>query len=66
MTIKELFRYCSEQLSFSDSPEFEAICIFEDLLNISKSKIYFDDIVVTDEQIKTVESVREKDWSDTE
>lgn len=57
MTIKELFRYCSEQLSFSDSPEFEAICIFEDLLNISKSKIYFDDIVVTDEQIKTVESV---------
>ena len=57
MTIKELFRYCSEQLSFSDSPEFEAICIFEDLLNISKSKIYFDDNVVIDEQIKTVESV---------
>lgn len=57
MTIKELFRYCSEQLSFSDSPEFEAICIFEDLLNISKSKIYFDDNIVTDEQIKTVESV---------
>lgn len=57
MTLKELFRFCSEKLKFSDSPEFEATCIFEDVLNISKSKIYFDVIEVTDEQIKTVESV---------
>ena len=57
MTIKELFDFCVEQLSFSDSPEFESTCIFEDLLNISKSKIFFNDIVVTDEQIKIIKEV---------
>ncbi len=57
MTVKELFQYCSNQLSFSDSPDFEAICIFEELLNISKSKIYFNDIIVNDAQIKIVKDV---------
>ncbi len=57
MTVLELFRYCKEKLTFTDSPEFDTICIFEDLLGISKSKIYFNDISVTDEQIKTVEDV---------
>lgn len=52
MTVLELFRYCKEEMSFTDSPEFDTICIFEDLLGISKSKIYFNDNVVTDEQIK--------------
>ncbi len=57
MTVKELFRFCTEQLIFSDSPDFEAACIFEDLLNIEKSKIFFNDIQVDDEQIKIVENV---------
>jgi release factor glutamine methyltransferase len=57
MTLKELFQLCSNSLEFSDSPEFEATCIFEDLLSISKSKIFFDDIKVTDGQINIVESV---------
>ena len=57
MTVLELFRYCKEKLSFSDSPEFDAICIFEDLLGISKSKIYFNDISANDEQVKKVEDV---------
>ena len=55
MTILELFRYCKNEMSFTDSPEFDTICIFEDLLGISKSKIYFNDSVSTDEQIKIVE-----------
>lgn len=55
MTVLELFRYCKSEMSFTDSPEFETICIFEDLLGISKSKIYFNDSVATDEQIKIVE-----------
>ena len=57
MTVKELFRFCTEQLIFSDSPDFEATCIFEDLLNIEKSKIFFNDIQVDDEQIKFVKNV---------
>lgn len=55
MTVLELFRYCKNEMSFTDSPEFDTICIFEDLLGISKSKIYFNDSVATDEQIKIVE-----------
>ena len=55
MTVIDLFRYCKEKLSFSHSPEFDSICIFEDLLSISKSKIYFNDNIATDEQIKIVE-----------
>ena len=52
MTVLELFRYCKDEMSFTDSPEFDTICIFEDLLGISNSKIYFNDNIVTDEQIK--------------
>ena len=57
MTVLELFRYCKEKLSFTDSPEFDTICIFEDLLSISKSKMYFNDIEATGEQINIVENV---------
>ncbi len=57
MTILDLFRYCKEKLSFTDSPEFDTICIFEDLLDIPKSKIYFNDIEATDKQIKIVKNV---------
>ena len=57
MTVKELFDYCVKQLSFCDSPEFDSICIFEDLLKISKSKILFNEDAVTDEQIKIVKDV---------
>lgn len=60
MTVKELFRYCAEQLSFSDSPDFESFCIFEYLLHIDKSKIYFNDIFATDEHIATVNGVIER------
>ena len=60
MTIKELFSFCSEKLDFSDSPEFEATCIFEDILNIPKSKIFFDDTKVTDEQINALDMFLKK------
>ncbi len=57
MTVKELFQYCTNQLSVSDSPEFEATCIFEDILNISKVEIYLNDIQVTSEQLQKVNDV---------
>lgn len=57
MTVLELFRYCKEKLSFTDSFEFDTICIFEDLLGFSKSQIYFNHNLATDEQIKIVEDV---------
>ena len=57
MTVAELFRYCKNRLDFTDSPEFDTTCIFEDLLDIPKSKIYFNDISVSDEQIKFIDNV---------
>ena len=57
MKIKELFDYCVKQLTFSDSPEFESNCIFEDLLNISKSKIFLNDSDVTDNQLEILKDV---------
>lgn len=57
MTVKELFSYCSKQLSLSDSPEFETSCIFEDLLGIDKGKILVNDITVTQEYIEIVDNV---------
>ena len=57
MTVIELYRYCKDNLAFTDTPEFDTICIFEDLLGIPKSKIYFNEIVATDEQISIVENV---------
>lgn len=60
MTIKELFEYCKSQLDFCDSPDFEALCIFEDFFNISKSQIVINNIVANDEQINTVNSLIER------
>lgn len=57
MTVKDLFRFCSQQLSFSDASDFETTCIFEDILNISKNQIHFGETSITNEQLKIVENV---------
>lgn len=57
MTLKQLYKYCADKLSFSDCGEFEAICIFNDLLGISKSKILLSDDNATDEQKMLVNNV---------
>lgn len=57
MTLKELYKYCSDKLSFGECGDFEALCIFEDLLGISKEKILLSTDTAMAEQIKTVENV---------
>lgn len=57
MTVLELYRYCKDNLPCTDSPEFDSTCIFEDLLGISKSRIYFNENIATGEQIDIVEDV---------
>ena len=52
--LKELYSYCSKQLDFDDSGNFEAQCIFEDLLNISRQKIYIDNSIATQVDIDIV------------
>jgi len=54
MTIKELYKYCSEQLDFDNCGSFEAQCIFEDLLSIPKQQIYTNNNLASKEQIDIV------------
>ncbi len=57
MTLKQLYNYCSDKLSFSDCGDFESLCIFNDLFGISKGKILLSDICATEEQEKLVKDV---------
>ena len=57
MTLNELFAYCSNQLSFGDCGNFEAQCIFEDVLKIKKEKIYYENFLASDEDVQVVESI---------
>lgn len=57
MTLKQLYKYCSDKLSFSDCGDFEALCIFNDLLGISKGKFLLSEENATDEQEKLVNEV---------
>lgn len=57
MTLKELFTYCSNELSFGDCGDFEAQCIFEDILNIRKDKVYCSSEAVSEKDISLINSI---------
>lgn len=43
MTISKLYKFAVTQLSFSECPNFEAMCIFNDILGIKREKALFDE-----------------------
>ncbi|MBQ4573129.1 MAG: peptide chain release factor N(5)-glutamine methyltransferase [Clostridia bacterium] len=47
MTIKELYSYCSNELSFTECGDFEAMCIFNDILGFTKEQIILNNQNVT-------------------
>ena len=55
MTAKELFNKTVTELSFSDEAEFEAYCLFESLLNISKTQLIINTVEISNEQISIIE-----------
>lgn len=57
MTLKQLYKYCSDKLAFSECGEFEALCIFNDLLGLTKAKILLSEEQATEEQKKLVDDV---------
>lgn len=60
MTLKELFTYCSNQLSFGNCGDFEAQCIFEDILKVKREKIYFIDKIASEDDVSLINSVIER------
>ncbi len=55
MTIKEFFYDCACELNFDGDGEFEALCLFEDLLKLTKSQILLSNQEVTCEQFGIIE-----------
>ena len=39
MTAKEFYYKCVDELSFTDDAKFEALCMFESMLNIDKTAL---------------------------
>ena len=60
MTLKELFEYCSDELSFVECGNFEAQCIFEDMLKVDRSRILCSNSPVTKDDILLVNSIIER------
>lgn len=60
MTLKELFEYCSDELSFGECGNFEAQCIFEDMLKVDRSRILSSNSPVTEDDILLVNSIIER------
>ena len=57
MTLKDLYSYCSKELEFGGCGDFESLCIFSDVLKISKSQIYLDNRDASLEQTVLVEDI---------
>lgn len=57
MTLKQLYKCCSDKLSFTGCGDFEALCIFNDFLGVSKEKILLSEDNATEEQEKLVNEV---------
>lgn len=61
MTIKELYSYCSNELSFTECGDFEAMCIFNDILGFTKEQIILNNQAVTSfHQVKIDEVINRR------
>ena len=51
MKINQLYFWCSKELEFTDCGDFEALCLFNDVLGYSKEQIYLKQIDATEEDV---------------
>lgn len=56
MTLKEIYSHCTHELSFSDSGDFESLCLVEDILGYSKEQIYLNDINIDDVEFAKIQN----------
>lgn len=54
MTANELYSFCIKELDFTDDAKFETLCLFESLLSINKQSLITNNILLSDEQIQTI------------
>lgn len=56
MTLNELYRHCSSELNFTGCSDFEAMCIFEDILGIKRNELLLSDSVADEQQLSLVKN----------
>ncbi len=56
MTLKEAYSFFTKELSFTENSDFEALCLFEDLLGYSKGKIFLNNIEISDEDFSKIQN----------
>ncbi len=56
MKIKDFYNKCVSELSFTDDAKFEALCMFETMLNIDKTNLITKDSNINDIDIKLIEN----------
>ena len=54
MNAKEFYYKCVDELSFTEDAKFEALCMFETLLNINKTSLISKDLVIGNDDIKII------------
>ena len=57
MTLKQLYKYCADKLYFTECGDFEALCIFNDILKISKSEILMSSADASEEQKRLIDDI---------
>ncbi len=55
MTLKEAYSFFAKELLFTENGDFEALCLFEDLLGYSKEQIYLNYGNLTDENFNIIQ-----------
>lgn len=56
MNAKEFYYKCVDELSFTEDAKFEALCMFETMLNIDKTSLITKDLNISDNDIKRIGS----------
>lgn len=54
MTAKEFYYNCVDELSFTDDAKFEALCMFEIMLNIDKTALVTKDLLISEADIRKI------------
>ena len=54
MTAKEFYYNCVDELSFTDDAKFEALCMFETMLNIDKTALVTKNLIICDDDIRRI------------
>ncbi len=60
MTLKDAYSFFAKELLFTENGDFEALCLFEELLGYSKEQIYLNNVDLTDDNFSVIQNAVER------